>query len=508
MSEYLFVAEADKIQDLLFRSSKRREVAGGSQMLTEFCKDVALQLTPIPRFKGRTVISAGGSFRICFDSKEKAKEFGECLSELYRRKMDGTITIAKPVEVTTGKEDEAIKNAQKYLRKAKHSGKNPISVEQMPYIAICASCGIGIARYYEKQFKDDKNPKYLCEVCYNKTESWRVIKTSFLSRFVSRISEGMSEELKFEDVDKIAELEQRNYIAYLIADANSMGTVFSKCSSFEELKQLSEALDNVIQDSLAEPTKVLIKNQRKLRVEGFSPVLPLILGGDDVFAVIPAQWALDFAQRFAREFQERMERSLKDIGIQNDMPPTISAAVIICKGKFPYSVAYERGEELLKIAKKRAKNEKASTISFELIKGNELVESTEDKEIVAGFPAYTLEELEKLIEYRFKLIELPGTRRAQLEDLFLRAETIHNKEMMYEWRIERGHILNRLKDESLRGVVDEAMRELGDSTDEYNWIWIKDIRHHKLPDLLVAWDYAYNLEEDLLEYGGKNETDL
>ena len=58
------------------------------------------------------------------------------------------------------------------------------------------------------------------------------------------------------------------------------------------------------------------------------------------------------------------------------------------------------------------------------------------------------------------------------------------------------------------GVVDEAGKELGDSTDEYNWIWIKDIRHHKLPDLLVAWDYAYNLEEDLLEYGGKNETDL
>ena len=36
---YLLAAEADKIQDLLFRSARLREVAGGSQLLTRFCDE-------------------------------------------------------------------------------------------------------------------------------------------------------------------------------------------------------------------------------------------------------------------------------------------------------------------------------------------------------------------------------------------------------------------------------------------------------------------------------------
>ena len=128
MSEHLFVAEADKIQDLLFRSSKLREIAGGSQMLTEFCKDAVPLL--ITRFGGKEIISAGGSFRVRFDSINSAEQFGEYLSELYRRELGGTITIAKSVEVIT--EKDAIKSAQLSLRKAKHCGKDPVSVEQIP----------------------------------------------------------------------------------------------------------------------------------------------------------------------------------------------------------------------------------------------------------------------------------------------------------------------------------------------------------------------------------------
>lgn len=500
MSDYLFVAEADKIQDLLFRSSKLREVAGGSQMLDKFCEDVVCEL--IKKLGGEKVISAGGSFRIRFDSKERAKEFGDYLSELYRRKLGGTITIAEPVEVTT--EPEAIENAQKCLRKAKHGGKYPVSVEQMPYIAICVSCGVGIARYHEKRFEGEK-PNYLCEICNSKAKAWKnkEIQKNFLSGFIDHISKDKSEEPEFSrDVGEIAESEGRNYIAYIIADVNNMGTLFSACGSFEKMENLSDALGEVIRASLAEPTKTLMEVQNSKSV----PVLPLIIGGDDIFAVVPAQCALDFARRFSYEFEKRMEQSIERIGIQRNHPPTISVAVIICKGKFPYLIAYERGEEMLKIAKKRAKEEKQSTISFELIKGNELIKSTgEEKTFIAGFPAYTIEELEKLVKYRFKLKELPGTRRAQLEDLFLRTEKMHRNDKMSEWMAKRTRIIKRLKGESLRDAVSEAMIELGDSTDEHNWIWVENETafHHKLPDLLAAWDYTYNLGEDMLGYEGE-----
>jgi CRISPR/Cas system-associated protein Cas10 (large subunit of type III CRISPR-Cas system) len=514
MSEYLFVAEADKIQDLLFRSSKLREVAGGSEMLNEFCKDVVpLLIKRCGVSKDNEVISSGGSFRIRFDKKEKAEEFGEYLSELYRRELGGTITVAEPVEVTT--EPEAIKNAQKYLRKAKHCGKAPVSVLQIPYIALCASCGTGIAIDYKEQFKDEK-PNYLCEVCKNKAKARNEGKMSFLARFLSHLSTVNSEAFEFpNEANEIAKLEPRKYVAYLIADGNSMGTIFSACNNFDKLKLLSNGLDEMIQDSLAEPTKILIEKEKqkkhmsKKSKTDLVPVLPLILGGDDVFALIPAQWALDFTQRFAHEFEERMARHFEEIDIQSSIIPTISAAVIICKAKFPYSIAYELGEELLKKAKKRAKKEGVSTISFALIKGNELVKSAEEnKTFIAGFPAYTIEELTKLIEYRWRLRNLPGTRRAQLERLFLRAEKLDFAGVQSEWTAEKLYILNRLE-KKLRSTTSAAFEELGDKEEKHNWLDkdLSGVYYHKLPDLLNVWDYAYDLKKDDTEYETEAEEE-
>lgn len=514
MSEkYLFVAEADKIQDLIFRSSKLREVSGGSQMLSEFC-EVSKELAK--KFNGEVIISSGGSFRIQFDSKKKAEEFGEYLSELYRRELGGTITVADPVKVKVCSEKDAIIKGQENLRKAKHSGKPPVSMEQMPYMAICASCGMGVARYYKKRYEDEKE-NYLCEICEKKFEARDRIKTKFLSNFYSYVMNGKQPNIDFpKDADVIAKLESRRYVAYLVADVNNMGVVFSYCDDFDKLKRLSENLSKVIQQSLAEPTKILIDKHGDFIKERLKsdiiPILPLIMGGDDVFALIPAQWSLDFALRFCQEFEIRMKESLKEINFDPSLQPTISASVIICKGKFPYLIAHNLGEELLKIAKRRAKEEKKSMISFKVITGNEIVRAPkEEKKFVAGFPAYSIEELKKLIEYRFTLKDLPGTRRAQLESLFYKAEELQKqgektafKRMESEWLPELEKIISRLKTSQKENLT-KALQELGDSNENHYWQFKEGSYYHKLPDLLSAWDFAYDLEKEVSEYEEEEE---
>ena len=349
-------------------------------------------------------------------------------------------------------------------------------------------------------------------MCFNKTEARKHIKKSFLSRFSDYLSEGISEEFNFPiDADKIAKLEPRNYVAYLVADVNSMGTIFNACNSFDQIKELSSALDNVIWSSLAKPTKILMDKQNELISKGHNkkkvaPILPLILGGDDLFAVIPAKWALDFTWRFTQEFDRKMKQSLKDIGIQNITTPTISAAVIICKGNFPYLIAYQHGEELLNVAKKCAKEQtiekKSSTISFKLIKGNEIVKSAqEEKRFVSGFPAYATKELEELIKCRYKLKNLPGTRRIQLENLFSREDKLDSSEMENKWISEKERVFSRLENELETIPLNEAIRDLGDPAEDHYWLWINGIRHHKLSDLLIAWDYTYDLNKDMIEYG-------
>jgi hypothetical protein len=152
---------------------------------------------------------------------------------------------------------------------------------------------------------------------------------------------------------------------------------------------------------------------------------------------------------------------------------------------------------------------RVSTISFALIKGNELVKSAEEnKTFIAGFPAYTIEELTKLIEYRWRLRNLPGTRRAQLERLFLRAEKLDSAGVQSEWTAEKLYILNRLE-KKLRSTTSAAFEELGDKEEKHNWLDkdLSGVYYHKLPDLLNVWDYAYDLKKDDTEYETEAEEE-
>ena len=505
-NKYLFVAEADKIQDLVFGSSKLREVSGGSQLLTEFCEEIAPKLAK--ELGGEIIISSGGSFRILFDSSKKAEEFGEYLAELYRRKIGGTITVAEPVEVYS--EKEAIIRAQENLRKAKHSGKSPISVEQMPYMAICSSCGMSVARYYKKRHEDEKE-NYLCEICENKSKARDRIKEKFLSDFYSWIMSRERNDYDFpKDADEVAKKlkEPRNYVAYIVADVNNMGVIFSSCDNFDKLKRLSENLNKIIQQSLVKPTKILMKKLKKQHTDkNIIPILPLILGGDDVFTLIPAQWSLDFTLKFCKEFEREMKKSLEEIGLNISIQPTISASVIICKKNFPYLIAHELGEDLLKEAKRTSKEKNTSTMSFRVITGNEIVKAPEkEKKFIAGFPAYTIEELKKLVEYRFTLKDLPGTRRAQLESLFHKAEDLGDQRgkraserMESEWLPELKRLLKRLG-KTQREHIEQALKELGDPEKNHYWQRVEGSYCHKLPDLLSTWEFAYNLDKEILEY--------
>jgi hypothetical protein len=102
MTKHLLAAEADKIQDFLFRSAKLREVVGGSQLLTRFCQKAAGKLmekhgVPQEKIKEQIITADGGGFRITFETKDKAQAFGQDLAELYRLALDASLTVAEPV---------------------------------------------------------------------------------------------------------------------------------------------------------------------------------------------------------------------------------------------------------------------------------------------------------------------------------------------------------------------------------------------------------------------------
>jgi hypothetical protein len=541
MTQYLLAAEADKIQDFVFRSSRLREVVGGSQLLSRFCEEVPSLLKPLGDSMD-IVISAGGSFRIIFDEKIQATSFGEQLAEVYHCAMDSTLTIAEPVAINSDF-GNASDNAEKALRKAKLWRHGWQSQEHMPYMAFCASCGVGLAVDY-RAYNEGSDRQYMCASCLNKNaererQEQAEEEGSFLGDFYRVVLQelqkpedprkvdwpgkkehsGRSEKDPTED---IADYDPRRYVAYLLADGNRMGEIFGECENSDQMKKLSKGLTNAIRRALAVPTKEIMKNNDleddKL---DFIPVLPLILGGDDLFALIPAPWALDFAQSFCQTYELGIEKLINDLGLKVPRP-TISAAVVICKSKHPYKLAHEVGEARLEEAKHIGKcailkdKENHSTINFEVVLGGRLVIDSPSGNMRPTLrPYWVMNEepsdwglsIQSLIDQRFELRNIPNKRLSEIQSFYdlSKIPKKHDEEHIDPWQENLKRLISRIRqrNKDQGDDIETALKQLGGNTEDY---WLKIDRDedewygHGLPDLLEAWDFALEIKKNRREY--------
>lgn len=540
---YLLAAEADKIQEFIFRSSRLREVVGASQLLTRFCQSV--EDTLAKRYNAQVVVNDGGSFRVIFDTGEQAVAFGADLAELYRLALGGSLTVAEPVELN-GNFRKANDEAGHKLRWAKSRRQGVMAEPHMPYVAFCASCGVGLAntRGRLKGRLTAQRSQYLCETCQTKTAERdrkpRALLDEFYEAYREMLEIKQREEPDWaEDADDIAEfdLRQRNYVAYLVADGNGMGKIFGSCDQ-GQMTTLSKRLTPVLHSSLA---RAAADFKRTVPGQGdMIPVLPLILGGDDLFALIPAPYALDFARRFCLTWEAQMDELVKGIGLTDVPRPTVAAAVVICKSKYPYALAHRRAEELLKEAKRRCKllaaekGEHLSAVNFEVILGNRLAGLEEEDEQAGGvrptlrpywvtnngLPASAQErgiELKQLLDQRLALKNFPNKRLAELRRCFedLPADiTIHNRhEELESWTTRKlSRILQRLGS-SFRAHVEAALHALGKRKDEgtgrHHWREIPGrdgtLLAHGMLDLLEAWDFAQDLGHSPDKYEPQEE---
>ncbi|MGH2544574.1 MAG: Cas10/Cmr2 second palm domain-containing protein, partial [Ardenticatenaceae bacterium] len=248
---YLLAAEADKIQDLLFKASSLKEVIGGSMLLTRFCQRAPEEVLGLAQ--ADVIISEGGAFRLLFDNHDDAVAGGRKLADVYARTLEGQMTVAELVLWSGDVADFRAVNqrAGRKLRAAKQAAGAAASAH-IPHIALCASTGVDMAVRYE-------DPEgYLSYGSAMKKRERESRRWKFLRDFFR--------ELKFPDslewppdAGHVGRYDARNYVAYLVADGNGMGRLFDQCGSPEALRTLSDTLRDVLKASLEAPSKRLWK---------------------------------------------------------------------------------------------------------------------------------------------------------------------------------------------------------------------------------------------------------
>ena len=528
MAQYLLAAEADKIQDLLFRSARLREVVGGSQLLTRFCWEVPQHLGVSPN---DIIVSDGGGFRILFDTEKDALAFGDKLAEVYRRATGGTLSIAEPVPVN-GNFGAISEQAEENLRRAKRWHKGWQEQPHLPYMAFCVSCGIGIAVAY-RAYHEGEEAQYLCESCLNKGLERPIGKLGkFLEDFFAEVVgvDGLKQadwpgrqkrrgRDEIDPLEDVADYDPRRYVAYLLADGNDMGKAFSSCQTPEQMRALSTGLSKVVYKALAEPTQTIMQKNPLDDRPDFIPVLPLIMGGDDLFALIPASWAIDFAQRFCQAYEQGMRELFDEIELQDVPAPTVSATVVICKSKHPYRLAHEAGEIRLKEAKRVGKRlildeqQPGSTVNFEVVLGGRLVIESSTGTMRPTLRPYWVDDsipqgwglpVKRLIEQRYELRDIPNKRLSELRDLYDDPPASSKKEDLDTWQARLNRLRTRIgRKEAHKAALDTVLAELGGGDSS----WYRVDRHpedawhgHGLPDLLEVWNFALCLDKGRQEY--------
>lgn len=549
-SQFLFGAEVDRIQDTLFRAARQRQVVGGSYLLAEFGKR-AVELANTHHARD-ILIKAGGNFRVLFDSKDDATAFGRDLANAYRLLLDASITIAAP-ELCNGNFPEINERIHEEIMRLKRAQRGETANLQAPSTAFCQSSGVGLAYTYQK-LPWLEAEQYISAFASKMGEAGKIGKEfrgvieepndSYLGQIKAHLPDNYKP-LYWPDVDEIANFDgERANVAYLLADGNNMGKLFKNCDD-KELKLLSKALEDAMCAAIAKPIESLFQKfyeAEKFKTGEFMPLLPLILAGDDAFVLVPACYALDFAQKFCLAFEHALGQSDIFVNLREKLrkknldipPPTMSAAIVFCKGHYPYHLAYWRGKELLTQTKQMVKaaaletKQWRSALAFAMIVGSELVTGHEaDGAYRPSLSPYWIAEsdlslelkkfslaLRNLLLHRFQLKILPAKRLAEAEKLFA-PEALPNddedwRESLKSWNSQLRKLLDRIEvtdpQQQQLQRIKQALADLGDpvNRDLGHWREVKrpgkHYQAHGLPDLISVWNYAQSFNHSLAEY--------
>lgn len=179
--------------------------------------------------------------------------------------------------------------------------------------------------------------------------------------------------------------EKENEIAVVHIDGNNMGKRFQECDTLEKRSLLSKNVGVKVQAAFRSLLKeiidkyeiyktflnlepdVLEKGETGKPKKKEVPILPFVLGGDDITFVCNARMALTFVQKFMGYLAD------KDIG-GVELEFASCAGIAIVPTSYPFFRAYELAEQVCGVAKKASRkleSEPSSWIDFAILHGEQ-----------------------------------------------------------------------------------------------------------------------------------------
>lgn len=287
----------------------------------------------------------------------------------------------------------------------------PRTTAHWPAARVCDLCELDTARQIEDLgFDGQAVPKSMCLDCVKRNiprfdaVKKPLVRDEALARSVQlKGSAVLAVPKDFNALANCGPPEmKRNHLAVVYADGNKMGVFFKE--AIEEAigdgknaaAKLSKQLTEETWNALVEATACLVKENDT----GTLPVMPHIIGGDDILVSVPAAYAWDFTMQFLTA----LEKNFRTLPGGHKL--TVSAGIAIAHASHPFIQTVQTAEKLLGRAKGQFAGDESSILWQDL---------TREGEPLKDRPAITLFDLTKSAGDLSKLAALPKSTRSALD---------------------------------------------------------------------------------------------
>lgn len=328
------------------------------------------QIAPGSSVKVEVILAASGKAMLLTQDRDTAKRLIQLVTHRAIREAPGLDicgVISEEFDWETGDLGRINCQVHQQFEAVRSSRPSPsLRFLRLPVIADCATSGFPAARV--EPFGEKQVLRSQASLIKRQSKQAGEERIGDLGKkggfnFVGSVRVLDSEE---ESTEKL------KWLSVIHADGNGLGEILlnfgqhiqqleqtdsnSNRNYINYLRKFSLALDICTENAFLKALKVV-----PVRNDGILPVVPLVLGGDDLTVICDGQSALQFTRQFLIEFEH--QTNLRDETHYDGVIPKIAkealkvdrlsacAGVAIIKPHFPFSVAYELAEALTKSAK-------------------------------------------------------------------------------------------------------------------------------------------------------------
>ena len=393
MGKYLIVGDVDHIQDYVFASSRLRAIRGASALLDTIAEHIKqhppepLNSHDILRWRGGQIVA------VLPDAGEEQAEIVCASMERTFRERSGceaTITIAWQTYQEGGFR-QAIKNALRKVQDEK-DGRQCLGSQGQAFLTSPYHRRCHLLPSQSATEPDERRERYLSRAALIR---WNAVNQQAPSDRDLRCKfseEGIASGTMPYNLDNLWEGgSEGRYMAFVMADGNGFGQLLGAIRDPESYEAFSQELHDLT-------ITAVVKAADKAGIESFSgkggqeilPMIPIILGGDDMSILVAAKYAVPFTYYLCHIFS-RLSAEISPDGRSYRYPYvhkaicdfregseageiyfpgadesqwrlTLSTGMVIAKKAFPISAFRRFASELRSAAKTKLRSQSGAAL--------------------------------------------------------------------------------------------------------------------------------------------------